>query len=77
MSPILTDQTGFHIVRVVERKDAGRTSFPQAQEEIREELQVQKRSEQIREYVAELKRKTRVVTVFEPQQESVANLANN
>jgi hypothetical protein len=77
MSPIFRDQTGFHIVRVLERKDAGRTSFAQAQKEIREELQAQKRTEQIREYVAELKRKTRVITIFEPQQEGVADLANN
>lgn len=77
MSPILTDQTGFHIIRVVERTDAGRTSFPQAQKEIRDELQAKKRSEQVRDYVAELKRKTRVTTVFEPQQEGVANHVAN
>jgi hypothetical protein len=38
MSPILESDTGFHIVRVLERKEAGRKPFTEVQAEIRETL---------------------------------------
>jgi parvulin-like peptidyl-prolyl isomerase len=77
MSDILEDTTGYHIVRVIERKDAGCTSFEVAQEQLREELQSAKRTSQIREYVEELRRKTRVVTVFDRPEQGVANHVAN
>jgi parvulin-like peptidyl-prolyl isomerase len=38
MSHILEDDDGFHIVRVIQRKDAFRTPFKDAQVEIRKQL---------------------------------------
>jgi hypothetical protein len=77
MSAILEDADGFHIVRVIQRKKAGRTSFAEAQGQIREQLQSEKRTAQGREYVEALRKKTRVVTVFDPPQEGVANHVAN
>jgi hypothetical protein len=38
MSPILESETGFHIVRVLERKEAGRKPFTEVQADIRDKL---------------------------------------
>ena len=38
LSPILEDETGFHIVRVVEREDAYRTPFEEIQGDIRDKI---------------------------------------
>ncbi len=65
MSLILEDEFGFHIVRVVERKDAGRTSFPDAQPEIKKKLKddiAKKRSD---EYLDKLRNRTQVWTIFD------------
>ena len=45
MSHGIESEQGFHIVRVLERKEAGRTPFTEAQAKIREKLEAeQKRS---------------------------------
>jgi hypothetical protein len=38
LSPILESETGFHIIRVLERKEAGRKAFTEVQADIREKL---------------------------------------
>lgn len=65
LSPILEDNRGFHIVRVLERTDAGRTDFVAAQDQIKETIKKQKIQGQISDYIAGLKKKTRVWTVFD------------
>lgn len=65
LSPILEDQRGFHIVRVVERTDAGVIPFTEAQEGIRKDLIDAKVKEQVDTYVAELRKQTPVWTIFD------------
>jgi parvulin-like peptidyl-prolyl isomerase len=66
MSQIIETDRGFHIVRVVERVDAGRTSFPEAQSEIRKKLKNERFKKQMQEYLAKLREQTAVRTVFDP-----------
>ncbi len=67
MSPILEDETGFHIVRVVEREDAYRTPFVEVQGEIREQIQKNGEQAQLEEYVLSLRDEIPVWTVFDKQ----------
>ena len=64
MSKILQDDDGFHIVRVIERKDAGRTSFVDAQGGIREKIQETRRDAEVKEYLERLKNETYVWNYF-------------
>ena len=65
LSQIIESQNGFHIVRVIERRDAGRTGFDEAQIEIRKKLQRENSDKQIKEYLAKLRNETRVWTAFD------------
>jgi len=65
MSLKLEDQTGFHIIRVLEREDAHRIEFRDAQEEIRAKLQEEDRKKQIRDYIEKLRKDTYVWTIFD------------
>ncbi len=65
LSDIIEDETGFHIVRVIERRPAGRTSFVDAQVEIRKKILNQKRQEQVVAYSKKLKKDIAVWTVFD------------
>ncbi len=55
LSERLEDSEGFHIVRVVERTEAGRVPFEQAQVDIKETLRKENVKSQITAYVAKLK----------------------
>jgi parvulin-like peptidyl-prolyl isomerase len=65
LSPILEDERGFHIIRVIEREDAGRTSFRDAQVKIKEKIEEQRREKAVQDYYARLKKETYVWTVFD------------
>ncbi len=65
MSQILEDETGFHIVRVIERVDAGRKEFLDAQTEIRKKLRDADIERQTKEFVAKMKSRTPVWTIFD------------
>lgn len=65
LSPILEDAQGFHIIRVLERKEAGRTPFLEAQVGIREKIREQRRRGKVDEYLARLKQEIPVWTVFD------------
>ncbi len=65
LSRILEDDKGFHIVRVLERKDAGCVPFQQTQREIRETLKDQHRDTRVKEYLEGLKRDTYVWNYFD------------
>ena len=71
LSRILEDETGFHIVRVVERTEEGVVPFAEAQVEIREKLKLQKQNERVKQWLKELKGKTYVWNFFEQQQQNV------
>ncbi|MEM8943882.1 MAG: peptidyl-prolyl cis-trans isomerase [Planctomycetota bacterium] len=65
LSNVIESESGFHIVRVLERKEAGRTPFTEAQADIREILAKQQRGGLAEEQVAKLRKKSRVWTVFD------------
>ena len=74
LSPILEDDGKLHIIRVLERTEAGREAFVDAQVAIREKVQQKRRSKVIEEYLGKLRRETRVTTVFD-EDPPEANLA--
>jgi hypothetical protein len=65
LSAIIEDGDALHIVRVTERQEAGRTPFIEAQVEIRQKLVEQKRKAAMEEYLAKLRARTPVWTVFD------------
>jgi parvulin-like peptidyl-prolyl isomerase len=64
LSERLEDKEGFHIVRVIERRDAGRIPFVDAQVEIKEKLKKEKIRKQTEDYVVRLRKEIRVWTIF-------------
>jgi parvulin-like peptidyl-prolyl isomerase len=74
LSRILEDDAGFHIVRVLDRKEAGCTSFADAQSEIRERIARQRQQEQFSAYLTDLRRRVPVWTLFETAVAPVSRL---
>ncbi len=77
LSPIIEDDRGFHIMRVIERNEASRVDFVAAQEDIKEKLRRQKIQEQVAAYVEDLKAKTRVWTAFDGETEVARQPSGN
>ena len=65
LSQIIESDRGFHIVRVLERKEAGRTSFADAQGEIKKKMKDEIKDKEIKKYLDELKMKTPVWTIYD------------
>lgn len=65
LSKIIEDDTGFHIVRVVDRENAGHIPFTEAQAGIREQIIQEARDAKIADYLADLKERTYVWNYFE------------
>jgi len=65
LSTIIEDESALHIVRVTERQEAGRTSFVEAQDEIRKNLRDERRQKSMDEYLARLRERTPVWTIFD------------
>ena len=65
MSNIIESEQGFHIVRVLERKNAGRTPFTEAQAAIRQRFEKARQRELIAAEMVKLRQKSRVWTVFD------------
>jgi parvulin-like peptidyl-prolyl isomerase len=65
LSKILEDDKGFHIVRVVERKDAGRQPFLEAQAGIKKKISEERRQLKTKAYLEDLRKATPVWTVFD------------
>jgi hypothetical protein len=76
LSAILDDHQALHIVRVLERSDAGRTPFVEAQVAIRMELRRQQQESTRKEYLDRLKNRTPIWTVFDDKQKNT-RLAEN
>lgn len=62
LSPIISDAEGLHIVRVLEQQAAHQRSFRDAQSEIRETLQAERRNEQVQRIITRLRKQTPVWT---------------
>ena len=65
LSAIIEDGEQLHIVRVVERKDAGRIPFTEAQVGIRDTLITDRRMEATDAYLEKIRQRTPVWTVFD------------
>jgi hypothetical protein len=65
MSKIIEGPTGFHIVRVVERKDASKRPFVEVQGEIRDKIKKQKADGDVKEYLNRLRADIPVWTIFD------------
>lgn len=64
MSPILESPTGFHIVRVLERKEAGRQPFTEVQADIRDKLKDERFKVAVEKYLGTLRQDARIWTVY-------------
>ncbi|XZE51716.1 peptidylprolyl isomerase [Planctomycetaceae bacterium SH139] len=60
LSPIIEDEDGLHVVRVLERRPAGIRPLGDVQDEIREEIKAAKRDAAKRELMADLRRQVPV-----------------
>jgi len=68
LSEIIDDDRAVSIIRVIERKPAGRRSFLDVQEEIRETLQKEKRvvlNDKMKELLAKLREETPIWTIYD------------
>ncbi|HEY2883422.1 MAG TPA: peptidylprolyl isomerase [Pirellulales bacterium] len=67
LSQIIETDRGYHIIRVVERKNAGRKSFEETQADIKKQMKKDNRNKSIEKYIAELKKKTPIWTIYDDQ----------
>ena len=67
MSRIFEDRRGLHIIRVLEREEAGRKPFEQVQVEIRKKLANDKKNAAIEEFIQEARREAQVITFLDEQ----------
>ncbi len=65
LSRIIESERGYHIIRVTERKEAGRKSFEDMQTEIKKKLKDQNVERQVKTYLDELRKKTPVWTIYD------------
>ena len=62
---ILETANGLHIIRVLERQEATRTSFPEAQEQIRKQIKQERSAKKAQEYMAKMQRLYPPWTIFD------------
>ncbi len=65
MSDVIETEIGFHIVRVLERNEAGRTPFTEAQADIRKILEAEGKKDLVGVELDKLRDKSRIWTVFD------------
>ena len=65
LSSILDDGKSLHIVRVVERTEAGRTPFLEAQVDIRDRLIAERRKKEMDDYLEKIRERTPVWSIFD------------
>jgi hypothetical protein len=72
LSQIIEDPTGYHIVRVVERREAGQVDFIEAQPTIKKAIETQRREAAYKKYISELRTRTTVWTIYDEDEAAVA-----
>ncbi len=77
MSEVIEDESGFHIVRVLEREDAGYRSLAEVQDEIRELIKKQKVQDASEKVVESMRRRIPVWTIFPEDVEGSLQLAQS
>lgn len=65
LSPILEDRGAFHIIRVIEREEAGQTAFFDAQDKIKKALANDDKQQQREDFLKGLREKATVWTIFD------------
>jgi len=65
LSQIIEDDRGYHILRVIERKDAGQVSFLEAQQKIKDDITAKKREADYKKFLASLGERTKVWTIYD------------
>ncbi|QDU90840.1 Foldase protein PrsA 2 precursor [Pirellulimonas nuda] len=65
MSPIVESPYGFHIVRVLERQEAGKTPFTEVQDEIRTSILNERQQAAYDDHLAALRNKARIWTAWD------------
>lgn len=69
LSDIVEDDAGFHIIRVLDREEAGKRSFRETQLDIKEKIQQQKREKQMQEFLKKVRRESTVNTIYDTEPE--------
>jgi len=64
MSPIIDSGPMFNIVRVLERKEAGRKGYTEVQADIRDRLKEERFQTEVEKYLTQLRGESRIWTVF-------------
>ncbi|MGI9456595.1 MAG: peptidylprolyl isomerase [Aeoliella sp.] len=64
LSPIIESETSLHIVRVIERHDAGHTPFHEVQDELREKIMNENYAAETKKLISKLRRETRIWTIY-------------
>ncbi|TWU40728.1 peptidylprolyl isomerase [Novipirellula artificiosorum] len=84
MSEVITDDEGMHIVRVLERRDAGFTPLSEVQDEIRAKIREQKIAESQKQVMQEMQQRIPVWSLFpedipgaEPLPKSISSRQSN
>ncbi|MGQ9504572.1 MAG: peptidylprolyl isomerase [Thermogutta sp.] len=65
VSPIIEDEQGFHVVRVIRRQDARRVPFTEAQVQIREKLAQNRQKQLTAEWLQKLSKEIAVWTIYD------------
>ncbi len=73
LGEIIQDNQGAYIVRVLERKEAGRVEFGGVQDEIRDAIREERFNNQVTEYLQSLRDKTHVWTAFDAPDTQIAS----
>jgi len=60
IGPVVETDFGYHIIQVLDKKDAGLLSFEDAEKDIKEELLNKKRQQAVSEYVKKLKSEAKI-----------------
>lgn len=64
LSPVIQDDEGLHIVRVLDRQEAHTIPFSEAQDDIKEKLKTEILNKAYMEYATKLKERTPIITDF-------------
>jgi peptidyl-prolyl cis-trans isomerase C len=60
VSDIVETQFGYHLIKVTDKKEAGKVSFEEAKEKIKDYLEQQKMAQEVTQYVSELRQKAKI-----------------
>jgi parvulin-like peptidyl-prolyl isomerase len=75
MSEILEDEEGYHIIRIIDRKDSYRTPYLEAQVEIKKQLQDEQTTRKKETYLNKLRQQNPIWTIFDGQPPLDAGMA--